>query len=144
MMLALVDCLQLVIEIPEHMVKACRKYVEKAASERQAAITTDPKEVNEFWQVYDYLESLPGAPLVNHSKTPGQIAINLNQFAEVAVEHRQRIPELAVLRRLLKDCRAHQCLSEQKRTESVIRARLQAALPTQKIPQSVRCFVFRE
>lgn len=144
MMLALVDCLQLVIELPEHMVNACRKYVEKAASERQAAITTDPKEVNEFWQVYDYLESLPGAPLVNHSKTPGQIAINLNQFAEVAVEHRQRIPELAVLRRLLKDCRAHQCLSEQKRTESVIRARLQAALPTQKIPQSVRCFVFRE
>jgi len=144
MMLALVDCLQLVIEIPEHMVKACRKYVEKAASERQAAITTDPKEVNEFWQVYDYLESLPGAPLVNHSKTPGQIAINLNQFAEVAVEHRQRIPELGVLRRLLKDCRARQCLSDQKRIESFIRARMQAALPTQNIPQSVRCFVFRE
>lgn len=144
MMLALVDCLQLVISIPDHMVKACRKYVEKAASERQAAITTDPKEVNEFWQVYDYLESLPGAPLVNHSKTPGQIAINLNQFAEVAVEHRQRIPELGVLRRLLKDCRAHQCMSESKRTESAIRLRLQQARPLENIPQSVRCFVFRE
>lgn len=47
--------------------------------------------MNEFWQVFDYLESLPSAPMVNHSKKPGLIAINLNQFAEVALEHRQRI-----------------------------------------------------
>lgn len=144
MMLALVDCLQLVIAIPDHMVQACRKYVLKAASERQAAITTDPKEVNEFWQVYDYLESLPEAPLVNHSKKPGEIAINLNQFAEVALEHRQRLPELATLRRLLKDCRAHQCLAEQKRVESFIRCRQQTMAPTAHIPSTVRCFIFRE
>ena len=144
MMLALVDCLQLVIEIPEHMVKACRKYVEKAASERQAAITSDPKEVNEFWQVYDYLESLPGAPLVNHSKDPSLIAINLNQFAEVAIEHKQRIAELGVLRRLLKECRSHQYMSDSKRIESAIRFRIQQQRPLETIPQSVRCFVFRE
>lgn len=144
MMLTLVDCLQLVIDVPDHMVQACRKYVMKAAVDRQAAITTDPKEVNEFWQVYDYLESLPEAPLVNHSKKPGEIAINLNQFAEVAVEHRQRLPELSTLRRLLKDCRAHPCLADQKRVESQIRARQQAAVPASHIPSTVRCFVFRE
>ncbi len=144
MMLALVDCLQLVIDLPDHMVQDCRKYVIKAASERQAAITTDPKEVNEFWQVYDFLESLPEAPLVNHSKKPGEIAINLNQFQQVATEYRQRIPELGVLRRLLKDCRAHQCLADQKRVESAIRARQQLAAPTASIPSTVRCFIFRE
>ena len=144
MMLALVDCLQLVIEVPDHMVQACRKYVVKAASERQAAITTDPKEVNEFWQVYDFLESLPEAPLVNHSKKPGEIAINLNQFQQVATEYRQRIPELGTLRRLLKDCRAHPCLADQKRVESAIRARDQLARPLANIPSTVRCFIFRE
>ncbi|SFU81275.1 toprim domain-containing protein [Pseudomonas sp. OV546] len=144
MMLALLDCLQLVIAIPDHMVQACRKYLLKAANERQAAISTDPKEVNEFWQVFDYLESLPSAPMVNHSKKPGLIAINLNQFAEVALEHRQRIPDLAVLRRLLKDCRAHHCLDTQKRVESAIRARQQDMAPTAHIPSTMRCFIFRE
>lgn len=144
MMLALVDCLQLVIEVPDHMVQACRKYVIKAASERQAAITTDPKEVNEFWQVFDFLESLPEAPLVNHSKKSGEIAINLNQFQQVATEYRQRIPELGTLRRLLKDCRAHPCLADQKRVESAIRARDQLARPLANIPSTVRCFIFRE
>ncbi|WP_095156097.1 toprim domain-containing protein [Pseudomonas sp. Irchel 3E13] len=144
MMLALLDCLQLVIDLPSDMVQACRKYVVKAAGERQAAITTDPKEVNEFWQVYDFLESLPEAPLVNHSKKTGEIAINLNQFQQVATEYRQRIPELGTLRRLLKDCRAHQCLADQKRVESAIRARQAMAAPTASIPSTVRCFVFRE
>lgn len=143
MMLALLDCLQLVISIPDHMVEACRKHIRTAASERQAAISTDPKEVNEFWQVFDYLESLPAAPLVNHSKKAGLIAINLNQFAEVAQEHRQRIPDLAVLRRLLKDCRAHQCLDTQKRVESVIRAKQQEHTPNTHVPPTMRCFIFK-
>ncbi|OBZ19670.1 bifunctional DNA primase/helicase [Pseudomonas protegens] len=143
MLLALVDCLGLVLQVPEHMVTATRKYVIGMANERQAAITTDPQELNDFWQVFDYLESLPGAPLVNHSKNPGVIAINLNQFAEVAAEHRQRIPDLATLRRLLKDGRTHKLIEASKPTESAIRANLQARTPLQPVPQSVRCWHFK-
>ncbi|GFM86123.1 hypothetical protein PSCICO_15220 [Pseudomonas cichorii] len=144
MMLALVDCLQLVLPVPDHMVQATRKYLLAMANERQAAITTDPKEVNEFWQLYDYLESLTDQPLVNHSKKPGLIAINLNQFAEVAHEHRQKLPDLGVLRRLLKDCRTHPLIDTSRRVESQIRANQQALTPLAPLPATVRCFVFKE
>jgi hypothetical protein len=143
MLLALVDCLQLVMQVPEHMVREARKYITGMANDRQAAITTDPQELNDFWQVYDYLESLPGAPLVNHSKNPGVIAINLNQFAEVAHDHRQRIPDLATLRRMLKDGRTHKLIEASKSTESAIRANLQARTPLQPVPQTVRCWQFK-
>lgn len=143
MLLALVDCLQLVLQVPDHMVRETRKYITGMANDRQAAITTDPQELNDFWQVYDYLETLPGSPLVNHSKNPGVIAINLNQFAEVAHEHRQRIPDLATLRRMLKDGRTHKLIEASKPTESAIRANLQARTPLQPVPQSVRCWHFK-
>lgn len=143
MLLALLDCLQLVLQLPEQMVRETQQYIKGMANDRQAAITTDPQELNDFWQVYDYLESLPGAPLVNHSKNAGVIAINLNQFAEVAHEHRQRIPDLATLRRMLKDGRTHKLLEASKPTESSIRAALQARTPLTPIPQTVRCWHFK-
>ncbi len=143
MLLALLDCLQLVLTVPEPMMRQTRQYIRGMASDRQAAITTDPQELNDFWQVFDYLESLPGSPLVNHSKNPGVIAINLNQFAEVAHEHRQRIPDLATLRRMLKDGRTHRMIDASKPTESIIRANLQARTPMSPIPQSVRCWHFK-
>lgn len=142
--MALLDCLQLVLPIPGHMVQECHKYIEKMASERQGSITTDPKEVVEFWQVYEYLENLSGEPLVNHSKKTGQIAINLNQFAEVAHEHRQKIPDLATLRRLLKDGRTHPMIDASRRVESQIRALQKIRTPLESIPPTVRCFVFKE
>lgn len=143
MLLALVDCLQLVLPLTDRMVSETRKYILAMATERQSAITTDPQELNEFWQVYDYLESLSSEPLVNHSKTTGVIAINLNQFAEVALEHRQRIPDLSVLRRMLKEGRTHKFIDASRPTDSAIRANLQARTPLNPIPQSVRCWVFK-
>lgn len=143
MLLALVDCLQLVLPLSDRMVSDTRKYILGMAAERQSAITTDPQELNEFWQVYDYLESLSSEPLVNHSKTPGVIAINLNQFAEVAMEHRQRIPDLSVLRRMLKEGRTHKFIDASRPTESAVRANLQMRTPLNPIPQSVRCWVFK-
>lgn len=143
MLLALVDCLQLVLPLPDRMVSDTRKYILGMAAERQSAITTDPQELNEFWQVYDYLESLSSEPLVNHSKTPGVIAINLNQFSEVALEHRQRIPDLSVLRRMLKEGRTHKFIDASRPTDSAIRANEQKRTPLNPVPQSVRCWVFK-
>jgi ribosomal protein S27AE len=143
MLLALVDCLQLVLPLPDRMVADTRKYILAMAGERQSAITTDPQELNDFWQVYDYLESITDHPLVNHSKNPGLIAINLNQFAEVAAEHRQRLPDLSTLRRMLKEGRTHKLIEASKPTESAVRAYKQSLTPMSPIPQSVRCWHFK-
>ena len=58
------------------------------ALERQTAINSDPQEVAEFWEVFDYLQSLSDDPVVNHSKKDDVIAINLDQKAEAEYLHK--------------------------------------------------------
>jgi hypothetical protein len=71
-MLALLDALRLVMEIPKEMVVATREALVAAALERQSAVSAENAQANEFWEVYEYLETTNGGmPVVNHSRDPG-------------------------------------------------------------------------
>lgn len=113
------------------------------AAERQSAISADPAEVAEFWQVYDYLESLSDGPMVNHSKKPDVIAINLNEFAEKAAEHRQKLADIGTLRTLLRDCRSHKLIDANKTTDSAVRTALLHKNPMSSRSTSVKCWHFK-
>ena len=142
-MLALLDCLRLVCPLDENQLATTQQQLVTMALERQSAISADHPLVAEFWEVYDYLESLGEGPQVNHSNDTKLIAINLNEFAEKASEHRQNLADLKTLRALLGDCRSRKLLETNKPTYSVIRAAQSAANPLFDKPKTVRCWIFQ-
>ena len=136
-MLALFDALQLVLAIPENVATATREALVAAALERQRAVSADNALVTEFWEVYEYLEATNGEkPVVNHSRDPSRIAINLNEFAAKAAHHAQQLADLKVLRSLLRDSRRHKCLDTNVAVNSAIRGHMGT-------PATVKCWVFK-
>jgi hypothetical protein len=137
-MLALFDCLRLVLEIPEAIVKATRDALVQMALERQTAINADNPLVIEFWEVYEYLEAMKsGGHVVNHSRDDKRICINLNEFYAKAAYHSQRLPDLNVIRALLRNSRRHKFLDANTAVNSYINAG-----STDK-PSTVKCWVFQ-
>ncbi|MBV6872216.1 toprim domain-containing protein, partial [Xanthomonas euvesicatoria] len=120
-MLALFDCLRLVITIPDDMVEQTRLALLDMALERQKAISADHAMVNEFWEVYEYLEATGhGKAVVNHSRDTQRIAINLNHFAARAAQFSQSVPDLKVLRALLGDSRRHKFIGANVAVNSAV------------------------
>ena len=68
------------VNLSDAQVKGTQRKIIEMALERQSTTSADHATVAEFWQVYEYLESIYEDPLVNHSKNKDVIAINLNEF----------------------------------------------------------------
>lgn len=79
-LLALVDCLRLIIPLTDRQHAGAQRELVAMALARQTAVNADPAEVAEFWEVFDYLQGLSEDPVVDHSKKPDVIAINLNEL----------------------------------------------------------------
>ena len=141
--MALVDCLGLVCPLDENQRVTTHQALTSMAMERQAAISADHPLVAEFWDVYDYLESLGEGPQVNHSVDPKLIAINLNEFAEKANEHRQNLADLKTLRALLINSCSRKLLEVNKATYSAVRAMQAANNSMMKKPTILRCWIFK-
>ncbi|PPT71743.1 bifunctional DNA primase/helicase [Xanthomonas arboricola] len=137
-MLALFDCLRLVITIPDDMVEQTRLALLDMALERQKAISADHAMVNEFWEVYEYLEATGhGKAVVNHSRDAQRIAINLNHFAARAAQFSQPVPDLKVLRALLGDSRRHKFIGANVAVNSAVLKDDLTGVGT-----TVKCWVF--
>ncbi|TNB92234.1 bifunctional DNA primase/helicase [Pseudomonas jessenii] len=143
-LMALVDCLRLVCPLDDNHVATTHQALMVIALERQAAISADHPLVAEFWEVYEYLESLGEGPQVNHSTDPKLIAINLNEFAEKASEHRQNLADLKTLRGLLVNSRSRKWLDTNKAIYSAVRASQSAMNGTPKRSTTVRCWIFQQ
>jgi hypothetical protein len=141
-LLALLDCIRHVVTLSEVQVSTTRRQILEMALERQRTTNVDHPAVAEFWQVYEYLESLYDKPLVNHSKNQDLIAINLNEFAERAAEHRQKLADVTTLKDLLKESKSHKYL-DYKAVDSAVRSAqaLQNGMVT-RCP-TVKCWIFK-
>lgn len=147
-LLALLDCLRLVVPITDAQHNATQRQIIAMGIERQASISADHAAVAEFWEVYDYLEGLDSdGPVVNHSNKAetGEIAINLNEFYERANEHKQKLPEISVLRDLLKESRSRKFIAANVAVCSAVRKHQakRANLTVFKAP-TVKCWVFQQ
>lgn len=136
-MLALLDCLRLVLDIPAPMIETTRDALVQMALERQAAINADNPAVVEFWEVYEYLEALQDGPVVNHSRDSKRIAVNLNEFYAKAAHHSQRLADINVIRNLLRNSRRHKFLDANTAVNSAIRAGMMDK------PAIVKCWTFQ-
>ena len=141
--MALVDCLCLICPLDENQRITTHQALTVMSLERQSAISADHPLVAEFWEVYEYLESLGDGPQVNHSTDPKLIAINLNEFAELASIHRQNLADLKTLRSLLTESRSRKLLETNKSTYSAVRASQSTGNALFNKPLTVRCWVFK-
>ena len=143
-MLALVDCLRMVLPLTDDMVRGTREALVDMALERQQAIVADSPAVVEFWEVYEYLEAMSETPVVNHSKAPDRIAINLNEFAAKAAQHSQKLADLGQLRELLKNSRRHKFIDSNVVVASAIRTRDSGTWNGTPRPANIKCWVFQK
>lgn len=135
-LLALADALKMVLRLPDEQHRALCEQIMAMALQREQAIDADHPIVGEFWDMYEYLNGDDDHPRINHARAGDEIAINLNHFLQVAVEHRQQVPPLRELKALLKSSKRHRYLG-QKVVNSAIKQRDLNGGST-----SERCWIF--
>lgn len=118
-------------------VTAAAEQVRSMARHRQTAINADHPLVQEFWEAYDYLESLGDGPKLNHygGSLQGEnlIAVNLKDFEAKAGFERLSIPPTRELKSYLKSSRQRKFVEANRAVYSRIR---QGA--------TVKCWIFEQ
>ncbi len=142
-LLALVDCLRLIIPLTDRQHAGAQRELVAMALARQTAVNADPAEVAEFWEAFDYLQGLSEDPVVDHSKKPDVIAVNLNEFCERAAEHKQKIADIGTLRTLLPNSRSRKYLMHNKGVDSAVRAAFNRRNQCSQRGTTVKCWLFQ-
>ncbi|NOH85154.1 bifunctional DNA primase/helicase [Vibrio sp. 03-59-1] len=139
-LMALLEALSEVVPLEEEWIESTIDTMLMLAKQRQKAVQADHPYVQEFWEVFEFLES--NDCMLNHSADPNAIAISLNQFQQVAADWRQPIAPLADLKNMLKSGKCHSFV-EIKTVKSGVNAnynRLNKGTPR---PERMRCWVFK-
>ncbi|WP_313410748.1 toprim domain-containing protein [Stutzerimonas kunmingensis] len=142
-LLALVDCLRLIIPLTDRQHAGAQRELVAMALARQTAVNADPAEVAEFWEAFDYLQGLSEDPVVDHSKKPDVIAVNLNEFCERAADHKQKIADIGTLRTLLPNSRSRKYLTHNKGVDSAVRAAFNRRNHLSQRGTTVKCWLFQ-
>lgn len=143
--MALTDALNTLINVDENIIEQTKIMIQQLALERQNSINADHPLVQEFWDVYDYLNGgNDKQPKLNHSKDPDLIAISLNHFIQEAVENKQQTPPINELKRVLKSSRIHKFI-DVRAVNSAVNERYNSDYPNAtKKPITVKCWVFKK
>ncbi|CAN7257906.1 toprim domain-containing protein [Variovorax sp. LjRoot84] len=146
-LLAMAAAMRSVVKLTDEQFDQVQAQIVAMARERQQSINADHPLVHEFWEAFDYLDALGytnvrgehfDRPLLNHSRDDKQIAVNLNEFVEKAALHRQQIPLLTDLKKVLRTSKSRRFL-DVKSVSSAIRTREDAGT---EVPKTVHCWVF--
>lgn len=145
-LLCIATALRDVVKVSDDDFAQVQAQIVAMARERQQSINADHPLVQEFWEAFDYLDGMgvthpSGArderPLLNHSRNTDEIAVNLNEFVEKAAAHRQQIPVLAELKKVLRTSKTRRYL-DVKSVNSAIKTRNDGI----DTPRTVHCWLF--
>lgn len=136
-LMALADALRLVVKISDEEHAQLHAQIRLMAIERQCAINADHPVVDEFWDMFEYLNGDETYPMLDHARDPSIIAINLNHFVSVAADHRQQVANMRDLKKLLKGSRRHKFLGQR-----VINSAIKGREINGKTGTSEYCWVF--
>lgn len=125
---------------------AVRDQIVAMAQERQRAISADHPLVAEFWEAFDYLDAIQrigvhgpmGVPRLNHSRDRNLIAVNLNEFVEMASNHRQQVPPMSELKKVLRTSKTRRFVDASRAVNSAISTRN----ADDDHGKTVRCWIF--
>ncbi|CAJ0742143.1 hypothetical protein R16034_02991 [Ralstonia edaphis] len=143
--MAMVDSMCQVLPLTDEQHTAALDELGRMAAARQQAISADHTLVQQFWEVFDYIESDDDdRPILNHARTRDVIAINLQHLEHIAAERRVHLPPLADLKRVLKTSR-HRKFIDIRSVNSAINAQFNRDnLHAPKRPETVKCWVFTQ
>lgn len=103
---AMLDAMRAVItNLHDRDVNEAHTLIRQMLDERQRTVESDHPHVELFWERFDWLESNETESTqtpIDHSRTPGTIAINLVQFEQRCGDLRLSLPPMTELKRLLK------------------------------------------
>ena len=145
-LLAGVQAMSKLMRITDEQFAAVSQQIVEMAQERQRAISADHPLVAEFWEAFDYLNLLPrngpgtdnARPRLNHSRDPSLIAVNLNEFVEMASNHRQQVPPMSELKKVLRTSKTRRFVDASRAVNSSITF----ASDSSDIGKTVRCWIF--
>ena len=151
-LLAFATALRPLVNMSQQQFDQVQAQIVAMCRERQHAINADHPLVVEFWEAFDYLDALsvappPGTylpkgqelrPVLNHSRDPALIAVNLNEFVEKASAHRQQVPLIAELKKVLRTSKARRFV-DIKTVNSAIRTRMHDG---EEVAKTVHCWIF--
>jgi len=135
--MALIDALEHVVPISAEQKRLAFDHITQMAVARQRAINADHPVVQEFWELFDFLDGEgEGIPRLNHSRDDQLIAVSLPHFMAVASQRGiNKVPSLSDLKRLLPESRARKFVAY-KSVNSQITVRDNQGV-------TVKCWVFR-
>lgn len=134
--MALVDALDLVTPMPEELKSSVKDTLIDLTIERQQRINQDHPFVQQFWDVYEYIESRRDKPVLNHAHhSKNEVAININHFIEEAQAAKQQIADITDLKRILSTSIRYRFVESNKAVSSVIH------LNGDK-PRVIKCWIF--
>lgn len=138
-MMALVDALALIVPVTPEMTASVHKTITQLAIDRQMRINDDHPKVQQFWELYEYIESRTGKPTLNHRNHGSQtIAVNLNHMMEEALAAKQNVPDLVELKRLLSSSKRYRFIESNKTVSSVLHRNQYDQ------PRSIKCWIFEK
>lgn len=145
-LLVIVRSMRELMRMNDAQYEEVRNQIVAMARERQASISADHPLVQEFWEAFEYLNWLPvtgvagpkEGPHLNHSRDPALIAVNLNEFVERAAFHRQQVPVLSELKKVLRTSKTRRFV-DVKTVNSAIRIKNEGDLD---VGRTVHCWVF--
>ncbi|GLS13626.1 toprim domain-containing protein [Hydrogenophaga electricum] len=148
-MLALLHALGRVVRLNDKQLEATRAALLGMTRDRQLTISGDHPTVALFWETFDYLDGIPTStlkgqlytPRLNHSGRVGEIAVNLNEYLEMASQHRQQVPALPELKKVLRNSKTRPFLAV-KSYASAIATR--PGPDGKAVPRTVHCWVFKD
>jgi len=120
----------------DHVIEAT-DLLKRMAQERVARLSADHPQVSQFWDVYEYLTTLRDTPINHHSPVHNNIAINLNDFYKFAADHRQQLPDITLMKRLLPGSVSRKFVESNKSVRSAIRS-------TTVDEKIVKCWIFEK
>ncbi|MCW5320569.1 bifunctional DNA primase/helicase [Verminephrobacter aporrectodeae subsp. tuberculatae] len=146
--LTMAEAMRRLAPISDDQFEQVREQLVTMAKERQQAINADHPLVQEFWEAFDFLNGTPlhtphgpkDVVRLDHSRDPRQIAVNLNEFVEMASQHRQQVPVLADLKKVLRTSKSRRFL-DVKGVNSAIRIKKDDGT-SQETGRTVHCWVF--
>lgn len=144
--MAMVDCLSLVIPISEDKLEMTRDELADMAVARQQASNEDHPVVQTFWETFEYLNGDDEDPKLNHHSDKTLIAVSLNHYIQIAADRRQQVPALDELKKHLRTSRRYQFVDSSVAVHSYINATYnkERDLNHSARPETVRCWVFRK
>lgn len=138
LLMALVDALGHVVNLPRDQYQATLDHIGAMAEERQQAINADHPIVSEFWETFDYMNSPDklGQPRLDHSRDENLIAVSLPHYQQKASEFGLRVPSHHDLKRHLPTSKSHKFIGR--------KAVCSALFMDANTPRTVKCWVFEK